>query len=253
MTARTYVAALAATVAFACLILAGCGSEPVESEGTVELNEDAAIMLPPGHPGEEKGSTLIIPAEDKPPAIHYANCFSGVPHKGDIGIGSAAGHTRDYIGSVVLPVNVNLGSSAMESYRVRIEVSDSALEFVPASVEGSYPWLSTSDCRDRCNSICADNPENYPDQFQKAAGFEQKPTVTPVSGGIVVEANDSDPATPTTGTVNLCNVPLKIVDELPSASGVTMDFTVESLKDKDGNELSRTPLSGTVIENIRLK
>jgi len=253
LTARTYVAFLVAVIAFTSLVLAGCRSESVDSEGTVELNEDVAVMLPPGHPGEVKGSTLIIPSESNPPAIRYANCFAGVQDHGDMGIGSAAGYTKDYIGSVVLPVNVNLGNSVMEYYRVRIEITEPAIEIVSASVDGSYPWLSTGDCRDRCNSMCAENPQNYPDQFQPAQGFETAPTVTDVAGGIVVEATDSDTSTPTTGVVNLCNVPLKFVGDLPPQNGVTVSFTVESLQDGSGNELFTNPFSGILVENIRLK
>ncbi|MFO8056845.1 MAG: hypothetical protein R6V10_06085 [bacterium] len=243
-------------MAFSCLVLAGaCQNAPVESEGTLDFSQEVAVLLPPGHPGEAKGSTLVIPAEPDPPAIHYANCFAGVTTEGDFGIGSAAGYTKDYIGSMVLPVNVNLGNSVMEYYRVRIEIGDTALQMLPESVAGSYSWLSTDDCTDRCNSACADNPQYYPKQFDRAAGFESPPTVTKLSGGaIVVEATDSDTSDPTTGTVNLCNVPVKIVGELPPASGVTVSFTVESLQDPAGNELSPiNPLSGIIIENIQLK
>lgn len=233
--------------------LSACPSEPIESSGQAALSGPVAVLLPPGHPGVVLGSTLLYPAYPDFPRIHYANCFAGVEDEGEIGIGSAVGYTKDYIGSAVLPVNANLGDAKLGSYQITIKSSDPAVELQSASVSGSNPRLSSGDCRDRCHPVCVDYPEDYQHQFNRAPGFEGDPTlVAGDSTSITIEADDDGTGDPTTGVVNLANVPIRIVGDLPP-EGVEVKFTVEFLKDPQDQDLDHKPLSGVVIQNFKLQ
>jgi len=200
------------------------------------------------------GSTLVLASEPLPTRIREADCFSGVPNPGEIGIGSATGYTKDFMGSVLLPVNVNLGDTMLREYEIRVEVSDPSLEIDPAGVVGSYSWLSTDNCLDRgCASICSEYPSYYPRQFNPAPGFEQTPQVTGTSSGITVSGVDAKPDSPTTGTVNLFHVRINIVGDLPP-SGAVVSFFVKRLKDPWGSDIRHLQVpDGIVIGRFQVR
>ena len=238
--------------------LSACPSEPIESSGQALISGPLAGRLPPGHPGEVSGSTLFYPAYPDFPTIHYANCFAGVENEGEIGIGTAAGY-KNYMGSEILPVNANLGAAELKSYQITIKSSDpAAVELQPDSVAGSYHWLSSDNCGDRCTLVCVDYPEDYQHQFNRAPGFEEdKPTlVAGDSTSITISAEDKDDGTggPTTGVVNLANVSIRIVGDLPPG-GVKLTFSVDSLRNSVDQDISDSAIecSGMVIQHFKLQ
>jgi len=229
----------------------GCGSEPVESEGSITFGGQSFFILPPGeHNTFMDGETFVISLFPESPYVHAANCFSGVPDPGDFGIGTSVGAAQDFIGTAVLPVNINLGNTVLDSYTIRIESSHSSVTF-DTNVTGSKPVLASGTCTQRgCPSNCGDYPGLYPPQFDPATGFEDPPTVTGGATAITVQATDSDTAD-VTGTVNLCNVRVNISDDMPSA-GVELIFTVKSLSAR-GGVITAFPISGRVVENYRFE
>jgi len=236
---------------------AGCGQVVQEAKGKVIIGNSGWVVLPPGHPGLLSGFTLVLPREISGPFVHYASCFAGVPHPGDFGIGSSAGITKSEGGQVELPVNLHLGGATLKSYRIRVKTSSADVTLAPPRVQGSYPWLSTNNCEDRCRPGCSQFPASYyPKQFDRAAGFEYPshvPTVTPVSSTeLVIEATDAGVDPPTTGVVNLCNVFIYLQSEL-SAGPVDLQIIVESLKDPAGNDIVNLPLDGLAVKNFQIQ
>jgi hypothetical protein len=235
------------------LLVAGCGSETVEGTSQIFLSSDTSVLLPPGHPGAVSGSTLILPSESEPPAVHYANCFAGVAGPLDFGIGSSAGATSTYLGYAVLPVNINLGDTVLGAYRIRIDVKHPSVHIDLANVSGSNSLLSGTDCLKRgCLSGCEQYPTLYPPQFNPARGFETVPDFSGIITGITVEAVDQDPVNPTTGTVNLCNIRVNVAGDLPPG-GTWLDFTVDLLQDSSGLPITSNPINGVVIENFQIQ
>ena len=237
------------------VLLCGCEGSEVDSEGEAVIGGPTAFLLPPGHPGTASGSTLVIPAEPDPPSIRTANCFAGVENTGNIGIGSVVGVTDQVVGTAVLPVNVNLGSAELLSYKFTVHIADPSVAFDAPNTRGSNWRLSTGDCYDRqCPSMCASYPTLYPNQFNPAPGFEGFPTATLTGNTLEVEALNSDTATPTTGIVNIANIKINVISALPANSHVVLDFTVTELKDESGADIAftQTP-DGVVIENFNLQ
>lgn len=232
----------------------GCDNPPHEGRGKIQL-VPGPIRLPPGTPGTASGSTIFLTPYPAPPLIHHANCFAGVENTGEIGIGSAAGYTWDYLAVVVLPVNLNLGANQLGAYRLRITVSHPAIvQIDTAGVTGSDPALSSSRCQDRgCPYYCVDYPDSYPPQFNRAQGFEGAPTVSGDASGIVVSAEDQAPLYPTTGRVNLLNVRFRVADALPPG-GVSLNLEVQLLEDPLHFPLAYYSLSsGVIIEHYQLQ
>jgi predicted small secreted protein len=239
----------------AILALAGCKESTIEGTGKIQLTGNSAVLLPPGHPGTLNGSTLILPAESTPPAVHYANCFAGVPALNDIGIGSCAGASSTFIGYAILPVNVNLGDTVLGSYRIRVEVTDLSLAIDKNNISGSNPLLGSGNCTLRgCPYDCAQHPltDYPPDEFSPAKGFEATPTITGNAAGVTIEAVDGDTAHPTTGVVNLCNVRVNIVGELPVGEA-PVSFSVDQLQTGAGDTINPTPFSGFFISKFRIQ
>lgn len=248
---RTSLCVLAASLLLflAAPFFAGCdGDDDVGDAGTYYVSGDVATRLPPGHPGVVSGSTLTIPLNADPPSVRAANCFAGVANVGDIGIGSSVGVTKDFIGAVTLPVNVNLGASELGAYRIRIDVSDPSVEIDIANVSGSADFLVGDNCAARgCPDTCAGAPAAYPAQFSPAPGFAGVDDVTGDAVSAVIERADADPGNPTIGVANLCNVRFNIVGDLPAA-GVNILFTVELLEDSGGNPIANTTYDGIITD-----
>lgn len=238
-------------IALLFFYISGCEESTGEAKGTILLSGQSSILLPPGYSGYLAGSTLVVVTLATPPPVRDANCFSGVPNPGDMGIGSAGGYTKDYLGTVMLPVNVNLGATVLGSYTIRVEVSHPSLQIDTTGVGGSYPWLATDNCLDRgCAPVCVEHPESFPRQFNPAPGFEPAPLVTGTATGITIEAVDGTTASPATQTINLCNVRINIVDNLPFA-GAVISFSVRSLKHPSGSDIRVLPTpDGIIIERF---
>ena len=238
----------------AILALAGCKEATGEATGTISLTGSSALVLPPGHPGKISGSTMLLPAEATPPMVHYANCFAGVPDLYEYGIGSSAGATKTYRGYAILPVNVNLGDTVLGAYRVRVDVTDPALLIDIPNISGSNPRLGAGSCVLRgCPYGCEQRPDFYPpDEFSPAQGFETAPDVSVTAAGVIIEAVDGDTAHPTSGIVNLCNVRINVVGDLP-ALGTPVNFTVDLLETAAGDTIAANPLSGLFIEHFQIQ
>jgi len=249
-----YVALVLAT---SLLVVLACGSDSGEGKSKATLGSGAA-MLPPGLAGIVTGSTMIIPANPTPPMVRQANCFAGVESVLQIGIGSVAGVTVNHLGRAILPVNINLGTYELGSYKIRVTVSDTAAVLIDAAaVTGNNPTFDAGTCVNRgCPIGCFDHPAYYPPQFDPAPGFTPVPTVVvdsaPVPSWITVEAIDADPGNPTTGVVNIANIPIDIIGPIP-LGGVVLTFQIEFLKDSaDADLIPNAIFNGLVAEHIQI-
>lgn len=219
------------------LLLAGCGSNKTDKVNVDLSNQDPSVVLPPGYPAVMNGSTLVIQGFSGSPMVHSFPQFAGVDTVGDIGIGSAAGY--DPGDSLVLPVNANLGTQQLNSYKVCITM-DSAQYLQLTGVLGSDYQLA----------------ETYPKQYTRAEGFEGAPTQ--VAGNpLCVLATSSGSAA--TSRVNLAELKFIITQQLPP-SGVHLTFQVMELKDGMGNDICPnfvagdcSPLSGIVVNNFYIQ
>ncbi len=239
-------------LALSFLALAGCDYGSPDVTGEPNTDGRSAVLLPPGFPGAVEDGVLVLDAEEEAPAIRFANCFAGVDNVGDFGIGGCAGCSLDFVPSFTIPVNLNLGASVLGSYKVQITSSDPSLQIVKDGISGSQSKLSDGCLQRDCPSICANNPDMYPPQFERAYGFEDDPAATGDSVTVTVEDDADLGSSPTAGVVNLFNVPVKIVSELPE-DGVELTFTILELKDPLGTDLTASKLDGVVIEKFQLQ
>jgi len=245
-----YVALVLAT---SLLVVLACNTDSDEGKSEVTLASGAA-MLPPGLAGIVTGSTMIIPANPTPPMVRQANCFAGVESVLQIGIGSVAGVTVNHLGRAMLPANINLGANQLGSYKIRITVSDtSAVLIDAAAVTGNNPTLDAGTCFNRgCPMGCFDYPAYYPPQFDPAPGFVQVDDVQSGADWITLEAINADLVNPTTGVVNIANIPIDIIGPIP-LGGVVLTFQVELLKDSANADLVPAAIfHGMVAEKIQI-
>jgi hypothetical protein len=231
------------------VLVAACSSEPTSGKGSVKIGGKSNFLLPPAHPGYLSGSTLMLPEEAVLPAVHTAYCFPGVPVAGNFGIGSAVGNELSLI---VLPININLDTNQLGSYSVTVSIVNPVLNLDPSGVSGSHSFLATGSCLDRgCYADCGDYPAYFPNLYQRAAGFEAMPAVVGNAATITVSATETAAAPPTTGIVNLCNIPFRVVGALPD-TGILITFTVDDLRDRGGNPIASVAYSGIVTRNFHI-
>jgi hypothetical protein len=230
------------------------GTQKIDSE--MRYSNPIAFRLPPDPIWTNSGTALVIPAQTPAPSIRAANCFAGVPTDLDFGIGASIGITKSYIAAVTLPVNLHLESHNLGAFRIRVDVSNPAVVTIDTSnitgITGSNPVLAAGNCIQRGCPVNCGSVAGFTDDFSAAPGFEHVDHITtPAVGSVTVETVNNS-LTPTTGTVNLCNIKFIIVGDLPPA-GVKLTFTIERLDDEFGAAITgAVPIDGVIIEHCQL-
>jgi hypothetical protein len=209
------------------LLGAFCCASNTSNEVSVNIdNLKPQVELPPGYPATLQGSTLVIQGFPGTPVVHSYPKYAGVENVGDIGLGSAAGF--DVGDSFYVPINVNLGSGQLTSYKVCIAI-DAPATMRLLGISGSNQLLS----------------QYYPDQYARAQGFEKIPQKS--ESPLCVW--DIASGTAATGRVNLAELQFSVVQTLP-ATGVNLTVELENLEDASENDLCPTlAQAGCALKN----
>ena len=207
------------------------------NEVDVEIdNLQLQAVLPPGYPATVQGSTLEIQRFSGTPVVHSHPMFAGVDNAGDLGVGSAIGYTVG--NSFYIPINANLGSGQMLSYKICITI-DAPEAVRLLGIAGSNLYLS----------------QTYPDQYARAQVFEKIPQKSDSPFCLW----DISSGAAATGRVNLAMLQFSILQTLPAA-GVNLNLELKELKDGQGNDLCPVlstagcaVKSGIIIHNFVIK
>jgi hypothetical protein len=227
--------ALSVFLAVAALLIFGCANTTAKDVEVDVSNLSLQAALPPGYPVTLEGSTLAIQGYVGQPVVHSYPRFAGVENVGDIGIGNAIGYNNG--NSITLPINANLGTGQLMSYKVCISI-DTPQTLSLQGLTGSNQYLA----------------QYYYDQYSRAQGFEKIPSKS--DSPLCVWDTSSGQAA--SGRVNLAEIKFNIIQDLPP-HGVNLTVELSELKDGQGNDLCPSISTsgcalkdGIIIHNFRV-
>ncbi len=176
---------------------------------------DVQVVMPPHGEFVMEGDTIVLTIHDTAPMIHSWPAYSGVPDPGDLGLGTAVNYNTGQ--RITIPLNVNIGTKLLSGYTITLTVEDPDVLKI-AAVEGSNSRLN----------------EYYPDQYDRAEGFESIPDTD--GGDTVINVSTGPVGKPATGRFNLLNLLVDLNSEVPE-KGTHIYLDLISFTDPDKGDL----------------